>query len=134
MLAARTVERLSWRTAEARDLITLGRLSGARARLRWRIEEASRRAWVDYRAGAYRGKVAIVRSAEFRGHSHLDRWHALETGGIEEVHVIGTHRSMLREPDVASLAEIVRGLIDQAIGNEDDKPPVGSPARAITAR
>ena len=131
---ARTVERLSWRTAEARDLITLGRLSGARARLRWRIEEASRRAWVDYRAGAYRGKVAIVRSAEFRGHSHLDRWHALETGGIEEVHVIGTHRSMLREPDVASLAEIVRGLIDQAIGNEDDKPPVGSPARAITAR
>lgn len=126
--------RCSWRAAEAVDLITRGRLPGARARLRKRIDEVGRQAWVGYRAGAYRGAVTIVRSSEFRVHTHLDRWYALEIGEIAEVSVSGTHRSMLREPDVTSLAEVVHGLIDEAIANGNGKPPLETPAEALAAR
>jgi thioesterase domain-containing protein len=85
------------------------------------LNEANRNAWVSYRAGAYGGVVTLVRSAEFGVHTHLDRWYALETGGIAEASVSGTHRSMLREPDVASLAESLRKLIDAAIDERDDE-------------
>jgi amino acid adenylation domain-containing protein len=114
--------RVSWRAAEAFDLITFGRLPGACTRLRRRIDEASRHAWVGYRAGEYSGTVTIVRSAEFRVHRHLDRWYALAAGSIAEVHITGTHRSMLREPDVASLAEAIKGLIDAAITDRNESP------------
>ncbi|MGD0274026.1 MAG: amino acid adenylation domain-containing protein [Gaiellaceae bacterium] len=127
-------ERLAWRAAEARDLVTGGRLPGAGSRLRERIRDVGTRAALGYRAGAYGGVVTLIRSAEYRVHTHLDRWFNLDTGGVVEAHVSGTHRSMLREPDVASLAESIRGLIDAAIDERDEKPSLEAPAEAPAAR
>ncbi len=113
-LAARR-ERLAWRLGEAADLLTLERRPDAPARRRERMREASHRAWHGYRARPYRGVVTLLRSDEFDAHTLLERWYGVDTGGVAERRVPGTHRSMLREPDVASLAACVRELIDDAL-------------------
>jgi hypothetical protein len=124
--------RIAWRAAEARDLVTRGRLPGAGSRLRERIEEAARRSILDYRAGAFGGTITLIRSAEYRVHEHLDRWYSLGAGGVVETHVAGTHRSMLREPNVASLAKTLRELIDATI-DEPNGPSMAAPAEAPAA-
>jgi len=106
--------RLAWRAVEAADLITRERRSDAPARRRERVRQASHRAADAYRAGPYRGALTLIRSEEYRVHSQLERWHALDTGEVVERHVRGTHRSMLREPDVSALAECVRELVDES--------------------
>ena len=103
-----------WRAAEALDLVTAGRRRGASARQQQRLREASARAASRYRAGPYGGIVTLLRSEEYGRQPHLDYWYGPETGGVVEVPVAGTHRSMLREPDVASLAARLEKLIDDA--------------------
>jgi amino acid adenylation domain-containing protein len=103
------------RAAEAVDLITAGRRRGAAGRRQRRLREASVRAASRYRAGRYAGVVTLLRSEEYGHQTHLDYWYGLDTGGVVEVPVAGTHRSMLREPDVASLAGRLESLIDDAI-------------------
>jgi amino acid adenylation domain-containing protein len=106
---------LAWRTHEALDLATRERGSQAAARHAARVRDMSLRAWYDYRAGPYDGTVTLVRSEEFGVQPLLERWHVLETAGVVERRVRGTHRSMLREPDVACLAECVAELVEQSM-------------------
>ncbi len=110
---AELASRASWRAREAADLVSRGRLRGAAARRRERLRTASHHAADSYRAGRYGGEITLIRSAEFEVHGMLERWHALDTGGVREHVVPGTHRSALREPDVAGLAHCIRGLVDE---------------------
>jgi amino acid adenylation domain-containing protein len=109
-----TVDRLVWRLEEAADILSVGRRRGAAGRQRRRVLDANLRASDAYRAGRYGGTVTLVRSQEYREHMLLDRWYALDTAGVVEVEVAGNHRSMMRDPDVASLAERLQELIDAA--------------------
>jgi thioesterase domain-containing protein len=99
---------------EAADLLTAGRRRGAAGRQRRRLLDANERATHIYQAGAYDGIVTLLRSQEYRVHTLVDRWYALDTAGIVEVDVAGSHRSMMREPDVESLADRLTELIDGA--------------------
>ena len=107
--------RVSWRLGEGADLISAGRRSGARSRRRERLRETSNSAAGSYRAGPYGGPVTLIRSEEYQVQPLLERWHALDTGGVHERRVRGTHRSMLREPDVEGLAACIRELVDEAL-------------------
>ena len=63
---------------------------------------------VRYRAGRLAATVILLRPEEDTdGHQRgqLARWYGLEVGGVEEHIVAGSHRAMLREPAVVSLAE-----------------------------
>lgn len=113
---------LLWRAAEVRALVVGDRLSDAAERRRRRVNEAATRAWWAYRAGPLDAVVTLVRSDEFEIHRGVDRWHGLETRGVREATVRGTHRSMLREPDVAGLAELIATLVDETIGELDRRP------------
>lgn len=114
--AAGTGAAARWRARELLDLVTLERRAGAAGRRRERLREASLAAAAAYRAGPYDGVVTLIRSAEYQVHTLLDYWYGLDTGGIVEAQVPGTHRSMLREPDVAGLAGCLRALADEACG------------------
>jgi len=103
---------LLWRASEAADLLTRERRPGAAKRRSERVRELSLRAWHAYRAPPYDGVVTLIRSEEFRVQPLLERWHVLDTAGVVERHVRGTHRSMMREPDVGALADCLRELID----------------------
>ncbi len=107
--------RIAWRAAEAADLLTRERREGAAMRRAARVRAAGLRAWYAYRAGPYGGEVTLIRSEDQAMRPLLMRWHALDTGGVVERHVRGTHRSMLREPDVRSLARCVGELVDVGI-------------------
>jgi amino acid adenylation domain-containing protein len=113
--AAALAKYLRWRIEEAVDLLTGERLDQAAFRRRERLRTASMMAGTDYRAGPYGGKVTLIRSEEYRQQTFLDHWYGLDTAGIVEREVRGSHRSMLREPDVGSLAECLRNLIDQTL-------------------
>lgn len=112
--------RLRFRLAEATDLITGERRAGAAARRAARLRDASLAAWYGYRAGPYGGVVSLIRSEEFQVQPLLERWHVLQTAGVAERRVAGTHRSMLREPDVASLAACVAELVDGTLQARGD--------------
>jgi amino acid adenylation domain-containing protein len=112
--ARQLAERFKWRMGEALDLVTRDRLPGAALRRRERLRQAS--IWAaEYKVRPYRGVVTLVRSEEYRQQTLLERWYGLDTGGIVEREVRGTHRSMMREPDVASLADCLRSLVDDAL-------------------
>ena len=114
-------ERFKWHAGEIIDLLTCERLFGAVSRRRERVRAASNEAAGSYRAGPYRGRVVLIRSEEYRQQNLLEQWYGLDSGGIIEREVRGTHRSMLREPDVAALAEVLQSLVDQAIIGLDKK-------------
>ena len=116
--------RIAWRAAETLDLLTRERREGAAMRRAARVREAGLRAWYAYRAGPYGGEVTLIRSEEFRVQPGLERWHALDSRGVVEHHVGGTHRSMMREPDVESLAACIRELVDASVRRTDSPPPV----------
>jgi thioesterase domain-containing protein len=104
---------LLWRAAEVRALAVGNRLPDAAERRRRRVNEAGTHAWTSYRAGSLDAVVTLARSDEYETHPSVDRWLALETRGVREVSVRGTHRSILREPDVAGLAEAIAALVDE---------------------
>lgn len=106
---------ITWRVAEAADLFTRERRDGAAMRRAERVRELSLRAWHTHRAGSFGGVVTLIRSEEFRVQPGLERWRFLDSAGVVEHHVRGTHRSMMREPDVESLAACVKTLVDAAI-------------------
>jgi amino acid adenylation domain-containing protein len=104
----------AWRVREFVDLATGERRSDAVARRIERVRDASLAAWESYLAGPYGGVITLIRSEEYRVHQELDHWHGIDAAGVVEVHVPGTHRSMMREPDVAGLAACIGRLVDDA--------------------
>ena len=93
-----------------------------------RVQLASHLAWAGYKARPYDGVVTLLRSDEYREHMALERWYALETRGVVGRRVPGSHRSMMREPDVAGLAVCIESLVDEVV--RGDAGGVGAPAAA----
>jgi hypothetical protein len=104
------------------DHVAGGWREGAHARRRARVIDAGRHASATYRPATYHGTVTLVRSDEYTEHVLLDRWDSV-AAEVRDIRVRGTHRSMLREPDVASFADGVRALVDRVIRGESDQPP-----------
>lgn len=104
--------RASARSVDWLDYATRGRLRSLTVRRQTRLLEIATQTALYYRGGPSDVRVALIRSDEHRDDPQLARWYGLETGGVEEHRVSGSHQSMLREPDVASLAQCVEACVD----------------------
>ena len=94
------------------DYATRGRLRSLTDRRQARLLEIATQTALYYRGGPSAVRIALIRSDEHGDDPQLARWYGLENGGVEEHRVAGSHQSMLREPDVASLAQCVEACID----------------------
>ena len=106
---------MRWRAGEALDLLTRERRVDAAVQRRERVRLVGARASSKYRAGRFGGTLTLVRSQEYRVQSLVEQWYGVDTAGIVDREVPGTHRSMMREPDVEDLATCLSDLIDQAL-------------------
>jgi thioesterase domain-containing protein/acyl carrier protein len=104
-------QRFRARTGDWLDVATRGRVRVLSARRQERILELAARMVLEYRAGPCAARVALLRSEEYRHDAQLARWYGVETGGIVEHYVRGSHQSMMREPDVSSLANSIASLV-----------------------
>jgi thioesterase domain-containing protein len=93
------------------DVATRGRVRKLAARRQERVLELAGRMVLEYRAGPCAARIALLRSEEYRNDATLARWYGVETGGVEEYRVRGTHQSMMREPDVSALATSIASLV-----------------------
>ena len=111
----RIARRIAWRAGEAADLIARERRAGAAERRSERVRMVGNVAWTRYRAGSYGGIVTLIRSQEFLAEPLLDLWHGMDTQGVVERQVPGSHLSVMREPEVSGLAACIRELVDQTL-------------------
>jgi thioesterase domain-containing protein len=110
---SRTMAQASRRALDWADVISRGRVESLARRRTERLQAISVEAVDRYRAKPYGGVVTLLRSEEFRGDVEIARWYGADTGGIVEQFLPATHRSMLREPDVADLAAVLGACIDE---------------------
>ncbi len=110
-------QRVRGRAADWLDVITQGRLSTLAERRQDRLLELASRMVLEYRAGPCAAPVALIRSEEYRDDAQLARWYGVETGGIEEFYVKGSHLSMMREPDVSWAARCVEACVDRVMAD-----------------
>ncbi len=101
------------RATDWADVATRGRAPTLAARRPDRLLELAARMVLEYRTGPISAPVVLARSEEYRDDAQLLRWHGIQTGGIEEHYVDGSHESMMREPDVASLARCIEACVDR---------------------
>jgi aspartate racemase len=104
--------RASARCVDWVDYATRGRSERLTVRRQARLLEIATQTVLYYRGGRTAVRVALIRSDEYRDDPQLARWYGLETGGVDEYHVRGSHQSLLREPDVAALAQCIEGCMD----------------------
>ena len=107
-------EMLRGRAREALDVAARARLPGWPDRQSRRVEVAAALAVQEYRARPYGGRLTLIRSEEYIDHPLLARWYEVALGGVEERVVRGSHRSILREPDVAGLADCLEECLEAA--------------------
>jgi thioesterase domain-containing protein len=70
---------------------------------------------VDYRAMPYDGPVVVFRATEEpNAHEAVGRWASVATGDLEMYDVPGDHYTLLRPPNVATLAEALSRALDGA--------------------
>jgi thioesterase domain-containing protein/acyl carrier protein len=82
------------------------------------VREANERAWWRYQPRPYAGSITLLHSEEYgtRQQWHVETWSRL-VDGIETHVVPGDHRTLIREPHVAVLAErILACLGERAAG------------------
>jgi amino acid adenylation domain-containing protein len=109
------------------DVLTRGRIPALTRRRQPRLLDLAGQMVLSYRAGPCIAPVVLIRSEEYRDDATLARWYGIRTGGVEEEYADGTHQSMMREPDVASLARCVARHADAALQNPlADVPLVAS--------
>jgi thioesterase domain-containing protein len=124
----------AWAAARGPDILDValrGRSRRLAARRDRRLGEIAVDAAARYRAGPYPGAVTLLRSAELRDDVEIARWHGVADARVEEHPVLGSHRSMLREPDVAALASTLDRCIARSLGEEGE--PVASDPRETAA-
>jgi hypothetical protein len=101
--------------AELIDVAARGRLPRARERRDARLRRITRLANERYRAAPYPGRITHLASAERADQLTARRWYDIAQGGVEEVTVSASHRSMLRVPGVAELAARLDECIEEAL-------------------
>jgi thioesterase domain-containing protein len=106
------------RLLDVADVASRGKIAALAERRRTRLLALATENVLNYRAGRFAAPVALIRSQDDEDDTQkaqLARWYGLESGGVEVHYVRGSHHGMLREPDVASLAECLEGCIDRAL-------------------
>jgi thioesterase domain-containing protein/acyl carrier protein len=121
------LERAGERALDHLDVATRGRIRRFRGRRLSRLQQVAVEASLAYRAPPYGGTVTLVRTEEFLGNVEVERWHGVDAAAVEERMVFGSHRSMLREPDVASLASTLQECIDDALVRDSDRRVASEP-------
>jgi amino acid adenylation domain-containing protein len=111
--ARRIATRAGARAGDLADVAARGRSSRLTARREQRLNTIASAAAERYRAREYGGRITLIRSEEFLGDVEIARWRGVASGGLDEQLILGSHRSMLREPDVASLAARLADLFAQ---------------------
>jgi amino acid adenylation domain-containing protein len=110
-------ERFGGRVTDWLDVVSQGRVAALAERRQGRLLELASRMVLEYRAGPIAAPVGLIRSEEYRNDAQLARWYGVETGGIEEIFVRGSHQSMMREPDVRPLARCVEACVDRVMAD-----------------
>jgi len=108
----RGVDRGRERTLDLIDVASRGKVRSLGPRRYERLQVVSSGAANVYRALPYDGRITLVRSNEFLGNIEIARWYGVDSAGIDESFIAVSHRSMLREPDVAILADNLKDLMD----------------------
>jgi thioesterase domain-containing protein len=74
------------------------------------------RALLRYRHQPYAGRVTVLRASEDVGGERAEDlgWGPLASGGLEVADVPGDHYSVLRAPQVATVAELLAWLLEKA--------------------
>jgi thioesterase domain-containing protein len=117
------------RVGDWADVATRGRVRRFAPRRLERLGEISSSAARRFRARPYGGRITLLRSEEFHDNVEIARWYGVESGGVDVRLVAGSHRSMLREPDVASLAATLEDCIDAVVldtGSPEHVAPSGN--------
>jgi thioesterase domain-containing protein/acyl carrier protein len=114
---ASPVHRARSRAVDWVDVMSRGRVAALAERRQSRLLELASAMVLKYRAGSCSAPVVLIRSEELRNDSQLARWYGLDSGGIVEYYVDGSHLSMLREPGVASLARRVEACVDRIVAD-----------------
>jgi thioesterase domain-containing protein/acyl carrier protein len=99
----------------------------------WHLEEVHWAAAQRYRPGPYAGKVLLLRAQGRRDHIDGDPslgWSEWVTGPLEVAEVPGNHISLLQEPNVRRLAEVLRHHLAETLEKEQgpsghDRRPAG---------
>ncbi|HEX3252992.1 MAG TPA: amino acid adenylation domain-containing protein, partial [Pyrinomonadaceae bacterium] len=77
----------------------------------FRVYQANVRALFNYVASRYDGSITLFIPSESDRTEQLKGWRALAKGGVELHEVAGTHYTMLREPHVNELAQLLKNSI-----------------------
>jgi thioesterase domain-containing protein/acyl carrier protein len=80
----------------------------------FRVYRANVQALFSYVASRYDGSLTLFLPDESNRTEQLRGWRALAEGGVELHEVTGTHYTMLREPHVKHLAELLRSSVAEA--------------------
>ncbi len=114
-MPGRLVARGRQRALDWVDVATRGAVPSLARRRQDRLQVIAGDAAARYRAKPYGGRITILRSAEFLDDIEIARWYGVDTGGVDEHVVASTHRSMLREPDVVPVADMLQFCIDEVV-------------------
>ncbi len=114
--------RLRSRAVDGVDVLTRGRVPSLARRRQGRLLELAELMVFGYRAAPISAPVILIRSDEYRGDAQLARWYGIESGGVREFYVEGSHQSIMREPDVRSLARCVQSRVDEVMTDECHAP------------
>ena len=131
---ARFAARAGTALPDALDVALRGRSRRLALRRDERLATIAREAAARYRAGAYAGTVTLMRTAQYEENVEIARWHGIDRATIDEIPILGSHRSMLREPDVGSLAAALDGAIERALQASRTVNVPSGPAVASAAR
>jgi acyl transferase domain-containing protein/thioesterase domain-containing protein/acyl carrier protein len=80
----------------------------------WEAQEVNYRAWVEYKALPYPGRVTLFRAYSSPLFHYLEPdygWSRFALGGLDVKRIPGNHESIMREPHVRQLAIVFRASI-----------------------
>ena len=84
----------------------------------FRIYRANIKAMQRYEPGAYPGRVLLVHARERSVLDPAEAWREHVGEGLEVHELAGDHFTLLREPNVQALADLVRAAVDQLPGGK----------------
>ena len=77
-----------------------------------RIQTAARPILRNYKHRPYDGRVLLVRAVQGSGLAEVPYWRAL-AGGVEVFSLPGSHFTILQEPNVSDLAEVLQSRLQK---------------------
>jgi thioesterase domain-containing protein len=82
-----------------------------------KMNKTQMHAWQEYSPRPYGGKIILFRSEEMAANASPGSdlgWGDLAAGGVDVIEVPGDHMSMMRPPQVKTLAYLIKASVEQA--------------------